>query len=41
MSNTTKKTAAEAGTSTTANENLSKDSTPALYMLKRSNDTRR
>jgi len=40
MSNTNKKTAAEAATSTTANENLSKDSTPALYMLKRSNDTR-
>ena len=40
MSNTNKKTAAEAATSTTANENLSKDSTPALYMLKRSNGTR-
>lgn len=40
MTPTTKKTAAEAGTSTTANENLSKDSIPALYMLKLGDNTR-
>lgn len=39
MTPTNEKTAAEAGTSTTANENLSKDSIPALYMLQRSNGT--
>lgn len=40
MSNTNKKTAPEVAASETANENLSKDSTPALYMLKRGDDTR-
>ena len=40
MTPTTKKTAAEAATSTTANENLSKDSIPALYMLKLGDNTR-
>ena len=40
MTPTTKKTAAEAATSTTANENLSKESIPALYMLKLGDNTR-
>lgn len=40
MSNTNKKTVPEVAASETANENLSKDSTPALYMLKRGDDTR-
>lgn len=40
MSNAIKNTVAEGATSATANENLSKDSIPTLYMLKRGANTR-